>query len=132
MLKLFFISILFIFSLQADSISWQGKYDKALEASHHQKKDMMILLVSSKHKESLNVLKKLFMNKEYVEYLNKKYINILINVDYKTSYPIELFYTTTFPSLFFASHKDESFLIDPIYGLDKEEEIVEILEKLKK
>lgn len=132
MLKIFFISMFLIFSLHANSISWYGKYDKALEASHTQKKDMMILLVSSKQKASLSILKKLFMNKEYIEYLNKTYINILINVDYKTSYPIELFYTTKFPSLFFASHKDESFLIDPIYGLDKETEIIEVLEKLKK
>lgn len=132
MLKIVFISILFIFTIYADSISWYGKYDNALQASHMQQKDMMILLVSSKQKSSLNILKKLFMEKEYIEYLNKNYINVLINVDYKTSYPIELFYTTKFPSLFFASHKDESFLIEPVYGLSSEEEVVEILGKLKK
>lgn len=133
MIKAIYLSLFLIFSLQlqADSISWYGNYDKALQASHKQNKNMMILLISSKQKESMKIVKKLFMNKKYVSHLNKNYINILINVDYKTSYPIELFYTTKFPSLFFASHKDESFLIDPIYGLDKESDIVEILDSLK-
>lgn len=132
MMKIILILILLIFSLNAKSISWYGSYDKALETAHKEKKNMMILIINSKEKESMNIIKKLFMNKKYIEFLNKHYINILINVDYKTSYPIELFYTTKFPSLFFASYKDESFLIDPIYGLKDEEEINTILKSLEK
>lgn len=131
MTKIIFISIIFSFFLQAESISWYGTYDKALEASHRQNKDMMILIVSSEQKESMSVLKQLFTNKEYINYLNKNYISVLINVEYKSSYPIELFYTTSFPSLFFASYKDESFLTDPVYSLSREEEVIYILDELK-
>lgn len=130
MFKLVFISLLLFLELQAQSISWYGSYDKALQAAHKQQKNMMILLVSSKQKESMSIIKKLFMKKDYIPYVNKKYINVLINADYKTSYPIELFYTTKFPSLFFASYKDESFLSNPIYDLRDENDLREILQSL--
>jgi hypothetical protein len=132
MFKLLLLLILLISNLYSNNISWYGKYDKALQASHEQSKNMMILIISSKEKSSLKIIEKLFMNNKYIEHLNKNYINILINVDYKTSYPIELFYTTNFPSLFFASYTDESFLVDPIYDLNKKEQILEILKKLEK
>lgn len=131
MLKILLISLSFSLFLYSSSVSWYSTYDTALKQAHKKEKDMMILLVSSKDKSSLSIVKKLFMNKEYVSYLNENYINVLINVDYKSSYPIELFYTTTFPSLFFASHKDESYLYDPIYTLEKEEEMLKIIKILK-
>ena len=33
----------------------------------------------------------------------------------RLTYPIELFYSTTFPTLFFVDSKNESFLREPIY-----------------
>ena len=66
-----------------------------------------------------------------IEYINKNFISVLITVEHKTSYPIELFYTTNFPSIFFASHKDESFLTHPIYNFKSKEEFIDILKSIK-
>lgn len=132
MLRILLIIILFVLNLHSENISWYGSYDKALAEAQAEKKDMMILLVSNRDKSSHKLLKELFINQEYIEYINKTFITILINVEYKSSYPIELFYTTTFPSLFFASYKDESFLTHPLYGLEKKSDFLKVLNKIKK
>lgn len=113
--------------LFANNISWYSSYDKALEQAHKQKKNLMIFIASNKTKESNKILSKYFINQEYIEYINKNFISVLVNVEYKTSYPIELFYTTTFPSIFFASYKDESFLTHPIYKFKSKEDFKKIL-----
>ena len=88
---------------------------------------MMIFIASNKSKKSKNVLSKYFLNQEYIEYINKNFISVLVTVEYKTSYPIELFYTTQFPSIFFASYKDESFLTHPIYNFKSKEDFKKVL-----
>jgi len=47
--------------------------------------------------------------------LNEKYIAVMVTYEGKVSYPIELFYSTTFPTLFFVDSEDESFFREPIY-----------------
>lgn len=127
----FLLTLLFTTICLANSVSWYGSYDKAFTLAQKEKKNLMILIVSTKNNKSNEILKNCFQNKNYIDYLNKNYINILVNVDYKISYPIELFYTTKFPSLFFASYKDETFLVNPIYDLKDKKEIISILKKLE-
>ena len=85
---------------------------------------------SGKDNNSNEILKKYFLNQDYIEYINKNFISVLITVEHKTSYPIELFYTTNFPSIFFASYKDESFLTHPIYDFKSKEEFIDILKSI--
>ena len=49
----------------------------------------------------------------------------------KINYPIELFYTRSFPSIFFASYKDESFISHPIYDFRSKEEFIDVLKSIK-
>lgn len=121
------IILFFTSSIYANNISWYPSYDKALEQAHKEKKNLMIFIASNKNKNSNKILSKYFLNQDYVEYINKKFISVLITVEYKTSYPIELFYTTKFPSIFFASYKDESFLTHPIYDFKSKEDFKKVL-----
>ena len=90
----------------------------------------MLFIASSKNNNSNEILKKYFLNQEYIEYINKNFVSVLITIEHKTSYPIELFYTTNFPSIFFASYKDESFLTHPIYDFKSKEEFIDILKSI--
>lgn len=90
----------------------------------------MIFIASTKTNKSREILQKYFKNERYIDFLNKNFINVLVTVEYKTSYPIELFYTTEFPSIFFASYKDESFLTHPIYGLKNQKDFLNTLSTL--
>lgn len=114
-----------------NNILWYNSYDKALEIAQKEKKNLMLFIASTKDNSSNEILKKYFQNQNYIEYLNTNFINVLITVEHKTSYPIELFYTTTFPSIFFASYKDESFLTHPIYYFKSKEEFIDILKSIK-
>lgn len=96
-----------------------------------EKKSMMLFIASTKDKNSNKILKKYFQNQDYINYLNTNFINVLITVEYKTSYPIELFYTTSFPSIFFISYEDESFLTHPLYDFKSKEEFIDILKSIK-
>lgn len=135
MYKIILILILLLSKLSSNNIqnniSWYSSYDKALEIAQKEKKNMMLFIASTKDKNSNEILRKYFQNQEYINYLNTNFINVLITVEYKTSYPIELFYTTSFPSIFFASYKDESFLTHPIYNFKSKEEFIDVLESIK-
>ena len=127
MYKILLILILLLSNLFSNNISWYHSYDKALELAQKEKKNMMLFIASSKTNNSNEILKQYFLNQDYVEYINKNFISVLITVEHKTSYPIELFYTTSFPSIFFASYKDESYLTHPIYKFNSKEEFLNIL-----
>lgn len=135
MYKIILILILLFSNLFSNNvpnnISWYHSYDKALEVAQKEKKNLMLFIASTKDNSSNEILKKYFQNQNYIEYLNTNFINVLITVEHKTSYPIELFYTTTFPSIFFASYKDESFLTHPIYYFKSKEEFIDILKSIK-
>lgn len=130
MYKILLILILLLSNLFSNNISWYHSYDKALEIAQKEKKNMMLFIASSKDKNSNEILRKHFQNQDYINYLNTNFISVLITVEHKTSYPIELFYTTNFPSIFFASYKDESFLTHPIYDFKSKEEFIDILKSI--
>ena len=135
MYKILLILILLLTNLFSNNIqnniSWYSSYDKALEIAQKEKKNMMLFIASSKDKNSNEILRKHFQNQDYINYLNTNFISVLITVEHKTSYPIELFYTTNFPSIFFASYKDESYLTHPIYNFKSKEEFIDILKSIK-
>ena len=127
MYKIILILILLLSNLFSNNIFWYSSYDKALMIAQQEKKNLMLFIASTKDNSSNEILKKYFQNQNYIEYLNTNFINVLITVEHKTSYPIELFYTTSFPSIFFASHKDESYLTHPIYKFNSKEEFLNTL-----
>jgi thioredoxin-related protein len=135
MYKILLTLILLLSNLSSNNItnniSWYSSYDKAFHIAQKEKKNMMLFITSSKDKNSNEILRKYFMNENYIEYLNKNFINVLISVEHTSSYPIELFYTTSFPSIFFASYKDESFLRHPIYHFKSKEDFIDILYSIK-
>ena len=107
--------LLFVSFGNANHISWLGDYDKALEKAHKEQKPMMVLLVKKDCKRCNEVIVEYFMNRDYVDALNEKYISVIVTYEGRLTYPIELFYSTTFPTLFFVDSKDESFLREPVY-----------------
>ena len=108
--------VLFLSFGNANHISWLGDYDKALKQAQKEKKPMMVLLVKKDCNLCNEVLIKNFMNRDYINTLNEKYVAVMVTYEGKTSYPIELFYSTIFPTLFFVNSNNEHFLEPPLYG----------------
>jgi predicted Rossmann fold nucleotide-binding protein DprA/Smf involved in DNA uptake len=101
-------------ALFSNHINWLSSYNKALQKANNQNKPLMILLIKNNCKMCKNIVYKAFSNQDYIKDLNKKYISVIVNFD-DENYPIELFYTTLFPTLFFVDAKSETFIKEPWY-----------------
>ena len=117
MFKIFLFLYFFISTVYAQNLSWYFKYDEALITAQNENKELFILLVDN-NQNSKNLLNALNEDKKLIKSLNKRFINVLINVNYKTTYPIELYYTTKFPTIFIANAKLELVLNEPIYDIE--------------
>ena len=75
----------------------------------------MVLLIKKDCPKCKQTLKTAFLNQTYIENINKNYISVIVTKNQKASYPIEMLYTFTYPSLFFLDNK-ELFICEPIRG----------------
>nr|WP_321267447.1 thioredoxin family protein [uncultured Sulfurimonas sp.] len=107
--------ILFVSSIYANHVSWQSNFDKAHQQALKENKKLMVLLIKKDCKECIETIKSTFTNQAYIEKINSEFISVLATYNQKSSYPIEMLYTSTYPSLFFLD-KQELFICKPIRG----------------
>ena len=112
-------------SIYADHIHWLGNYDKALKKAQKEQKHLMVLLVKKECPFCNAIIKNYFMNQKYVGYLNQKFVSVIVTYEGRESYPIELFYSRSFPTLFFVDYQTEGFLSEPLYGKSIDKEAIE-------
>ncbi|MCD6211772.1 MAG: thioredoxin family protein, partial [Sulfurovum sp.] len=56
--------------------------------------------------------------------VNSKMVPVIVTYEGVLSYPIEMYYTTIFPTLFFVDSERELFLHEPLYGEEITQDIV--------
>ena len=100
----------------ANHVHWMGDYDKALQLAHKQNKLLVVLVVKKNSKMCNKILHQQFMNHPYIDTINDKMIAVMVTYEGKLSYPIEMYYTTVFPTLFLVDTKSEMFMNEPLYG----------------
>ena len=120
-----FTLFFFTLFLNADHIHWLGNYDKALQKAQKEHKPLMVLLVKKECHSCNNVIKDSFMEQGYIKHLNQKFISVIVTYEGRESYPIELFYSTSFPTLFFVNSQTETFLFKPLYEESIDENTIE-------
>jgi len=103
-------------SLFSSSIKWHGDYTKALLSAKKQNKNIILFLQERDCQDCKKMLKTTLYNQDYIKNINDSYISIIVQRENQISYPIELFYTLTYPTIFFINTEDESFLMNPLYG----------------
>ncbi len=116
MIKIVLILLLIFLNLQADHIRWLGSYDKALEIAHDEIKPLMVFLVKKECSTCNNILMDTLMNQIYIKQLNETFIPVIVTYEGSESYPVEMYYSTKFPTLFFVNSFSETFLTKPLYG----------------
>ncbi len=126
-MKIFFVLLLSVSALLSDNIRWQNDFDKALFKAKKEKKEIMLLVLKKECAVCKNIFVTLFNDKTVQKEVNKKYIAVVVFFENENSYPIELFYTQSFPSLFFISSNDESFLQKQLFGNFTKEELLKNL-----
>jgi len=108
------VSILAL-TLSASHVSWYGNFNEAHKQSIKDNKKLMVLLIKKNCSVCKEVVKTTFSNQEYIDSLNKDFISVIITKNQAESYPIEMLYTLTYPTLFFLD-KNELFVCKPLRG----------------
>jgi len=103
-------------TLFANHIYWQGNYDKALHQAHTEHKPLLVLVINQQDNKIDDILKTSLMNQTYIDIINKEMIAVMVTYEGRSSYPIEMFYTRVFPTLFFVDSQTETFIHEPLYG----------------
>lgn len=99
----------------ASHIHWLGDYDAALQKAISAHKPLLVLVVKQGDGSS-QAIQKALMNRPYITALDAHFVSVIVTYEGKKSYPIEMYYTTVFPTLFFVDSGRELFLAKPLYG----------------
>ena len=118
MIKIVSTFLLLLSFLHASHVSWMGIYDNALALAKKEHKPMLVLLVKDDCPTCNACIAKTFMNQPYIQKIKRDFIPIIVTAEGKTSYPIELYYATTFPTLFMVDSATEHFIKPPLFGKD--------------
>ena len=102
--------------VSANYVHWLGDYNTALHLASKKHKPLLVLVVKKTCKQCNTVIKNQFMNQSYIEKINQKTVSVIVTYEGTENYPIELYYTSIFPTLFIVESKKEVFLRDPLYG----------------
>jgi len=108
----------------ADHVHWLGDYSRALQIAHQEQKPLLVLVVKKNDSLSSQIIKNTFMDQDYVDKVNSKMVPVIVTYEGVLSYPIEMYYTTIFPTLFFVDSERELFLREPLYGEEITQDIV--------
>ena len=114
-LKLFWLW-LFPLILSANFVHWKGDYTMAHQKALHAHKPLLVLLVKKGSSRSGDMIKHIFMEQPYIDTINEKAVAVIVTYEGKQNYPVEMYYATCFPALFFVDSSREIFLTEPVYG----------------
>ena len=114
--------------LYGDTITWFGNFDKAHQEALQSNKPMLVLLVKKDLPLCNRVLRESFTQREYIAYINKHYVSVILYANQIESYPIEMLYTQVYPSLFLLD-KHEIFIKEPLYGYFTYEDVKKFILK---
>jgi len=104
----------------AAHVHWMGNYSAARQKAHSTHKPLMVLLIKAGQKHSRDIVQQQFMDQPYVDSINQHFVPVMISEGTKMNYPIEMYYTTKFPTLFLVDSEKELFLHVPLYGKEIE------------
>ena len=121
----FMLLWLFPLIVSANFVNWLGNYDVAHQKALTEHKPLLVLVVKKNDSLSYRIIKNSFMDQDYVDDINSKMVPVIVTYDGALSYPIEMYYTTIFPTLFFVDSSKETFLREPLYGEEIGKEVIE-------
>ena len=113
-LKLFWFWLLPML-LCAEFVHWQGDYASAHRLARKTDKPLLVLITRTHDANTSTILRHTFTDQSYVQTINTKTVPVIVYADKRASYPVEMYYTTRFPTLFIVDAKQELFLHAPLY-----------------
>ena len=100
--------------LTAEHVHWLGDYKKAHQKALREEKMLLVLVAEPNSPKTAFLLKTVFMDRSYIAQINKTAVAVIVYSGSQSIYPVEMYYTTDFPTLFFVNPKQELFLSPPL------------------
>jgi len=115
-MRLFGMLLLSASLLFGAHVRWHSDFHAAHQEALQTGKTLMVLLLQSKRDGTAHkMLTTLFMNRPYIQQINSRFVAVLLSSNQTDSYPIEMLYTLTYPTLFFLDAQ-ELFTCKPLRG----------------
>ena len=115
-MKKLLLTTVLVLPLVAEHVHWLGDYDRAHQKALWEQKLLLVLVARRNSPKTASLLKTVFMDLPYITQINKKAVAVIVYRDSRSSYPVEMYYTTEFPTLFLVDPKQELFLSPPLYA----------------
>jgi len=107
---------LFPLALWGTHLHWLGNYNQARQKALSENKPLMVLVVKQHDPFNRTMIRNIFMDQPYIEKLNNKTVAVIVRYEESVGYPVEMYYTQHFPTLFLVDPVKEIFLKPPLYG----------------
>jgi thioredoxin-related protein len=114
-MKSFLLIFFLTFTLNANHVVWNSDYEKSHQKAIAEKKPLFILLIDNSKPTCQDIFRDTFVDKDYIQKINTKFIPVVIIKNQTSDYPIELLYTLEYPAIFILD-RYELFLCDKLSG----------------
>lgn len=126
--KFLFICIVTVLSANAAGyINWFYDYEAGHKEALKLEKPIILFLKDDISDESKKMFAKTFSNNEVIKYINKNFVSIQLPKE-TDKFPLELYYTLEFPTLFFAT-RYEILFGERIIGYVDSKTLLELMKK---
>jgi len=122
--------VLLFHLILADELRWYGDYERARSRAIVAGKSLLVYLVAPERPLQMPLVRELAEDNVMSEQVGRLFIPVLILARSRSDYPIELYYTTWFPALFFMDPVHETPLHPPLHGVRLSWELRGILPRL--
>ena len=128
-IRIFTIALIFS-SLFAENLRWYGDYERSREQALVTGKFLLVYLVAPERPLQMPLVRELADDRVLSERIGRLFIPVLIIARSRSDYPIELYYTTSLPTLFLMDPVHEIPLHPPLHGARLFRELRRILPRL--
>ena len=104
--------------LHAGAIRWRGDYNAAHREALEKGHPLLVLLIREKCTACRDLVLRLAVDTEISSWINRSTVPVIVRADERSDYPVELYYTTRFPTLFWTDSRRELPLRPPCFGAD--------------
>jgi thioredoxin-related protein len=127
--KLLWVLLLSSFGV-AEHLHWRGNYDNALAQAKKEHKLLLVLVVKEACPVCQEILQKEFTGEaSFIDTLKTKSVTVMVTYADRVYYPVELYWTNSYPTLFFVNAEKELFVHTPLYAYEITKERVEMIVK---
>ena len=123
--------LLFLFLLtliQGAGGRWFGNYEQAREEAVKEGKALLVYLIAAEDKRGISLIRHIASESGTSRRLFRRYVPVILLAGSRSNYPIELYYSTVLPTLFFMDPAREVPLRPMLAGPGIMEELRKILE----